>query len=63
MHVHMDEMSRSVAALHVDKNNLEERLAVEKVCEICHRDTKSMKQYGAVEFAAEYVAKKVAMLC
>ena len=31
MQVHMDEMSRSMAALRVDKNNLEERLAVEKV--------------------------------
>ena len=59
----MDEMSRSMAALRVDKSNLEERLAVEKVCEICHSDTKNMKQYGAVEFAVEYIAKNVAMLC
>ena len=59
----MDEMSQSMAALRVDKSNLEERLAVEKVCEICHSDTKNMKQYGAVEFAVEYVAKKKMLQC
>ena len=32
----MDEMSHSMAALHVNRSSLEERLAVEKVCSTCH---------------------------